>query len=276
MSKLSSKSETLKFLYQGISQEPGIDKEFFDLQSEKIDEQVIENACNSESFLLHLKPYLFDLLKRCSKFVDFLNMLKKSASDKKFQSESIRKTLRQINERDILCALIESISLKSQSQMGLLFAKNDYPVPLMYPKVDENCKSIIYKINYDILCLSHKHLAVVSGTKNAVKKGKSSLIPCLFPGLNKNSILQSSELSSVDVYCNDETNSEWIIVDFNGFQTIESEKLLKTFSALSTIHVCNVSIKDFGEDFRKISSEIEKLFNWYQQQQIYVGASQRY
>jgi hypothetical protein len=47
-------------------------------------------------------------------------------------------------------------------------------------------------------------------------KGKSSLIPLLFPGLNNKSITKLEELSTssyVDVLCNDENNENWIIAD---------------------------------------------------------------
>ena len=90
------------------------------------------------------------------------------------------------------------------------------------------------------------------------------MIPCIFPSINPNSVIGSSDYSTVEVFCNPEASSDLFVVDFNG---IIAEKelitLFKTLTLLSSIHVLNVSLKDFKEKTFEPSREIKMILEWY-------------
>ena len=188
--------------------------------------------------------------------------------EKDFSKIEINPLTQDILLRGADTALIETVSIRSQPQLGLMIAKNDYPVPIMYPTYDHQLASIRNKVNFDlfqdIFCVPKKHLALVTGTVNTMQKGKSHLIPFMFTGLNKESIMKTSVLPSVDVICNDETCPDWIVIDFNGStQCPESAHLLELFSYYAFFHVIHVTLDDFDRDL-KPSDEVRAIFSRYE------------
>jgi hypothetical protein len=187
------------------------------------------------------------------------------------RNNETRENFKSINERSLLSGLIENFSTNNHARLGYLISKSDYPVPVLYHLVNPDDKSIEYKVNFDLLSevLSHsnKCLAIISGTTKTVYKGKSNLIPLFFPGLNNESISKLDEPSTssyVDVLCNDENNEDWIIADFHGkVETNECKNLLKSFSSFANLHVLNVTIDDFNNNYEP-SGEIQNLLSWYE------------
>jgi hypothetical protein len=251
-----------------VKSESTIDKDFYTIIADEIDDDVISKAIRSEfGFIIHLKPYLFDLLKRNLKFTNIKNMIYDYVRNNETTGNEI---LKSINERSLLSGLIESVSTNNQARLGYYISKSDYPIPILYELFNSVNKSIEYKVNFNLLSevLSHtrKCLAIISGTTKTVYKGKSSLIPLLFPGLNNESISKLEEPSAssyVDVLCNDENNEDWIIADFHGrVETNECNNLLKSFSSFANIHVLNVTIDDFNKNYEP-SEEIQNILSWY-------------
>ena len=228
-------------------------------------------AIKSENFIAYLEPYLFDLLKRHEKFTNLCDKILNFANkNKEKELKEKLKILKLIDEKLLLSAFIELVSIEFQPRLGYFIAKNDYPVPIQYQYFDYQKNSVEVKVNFDILshllCLTSKCIAIVSGTSNALYKGKTSLISLAFPDLNPNSTIKSkhySDLSHVDVICNDETSENWIIADFHGQVKIkESINLLKSFSVFADIHILNVTINDFNDDHQP-SDEIKEILRWH-------------
>ncbi len=212
---------------------------------------------------------MFDLLKRYKKFTDLTNLILDFSyknNNEKFEKQL--KLLNLIDEKLLLCSFVEFVSIKNQPRIGYFISKNDYPVPMLYQKFDEQSNSFREKVNFEIfsniLCQSKKYLALISGTSNAICKGKTSLIPLVFPGLNKESIISSNpefESSYADVICNDETSENWIIADFHGpVITTESLNLRKALGMFSAIHILNTTLEDFKDE---PSDELKNIFEWY-------------
>ncbi|CAF0742704.1 unnamed protein product [Brachionus calyciflorus] len=188
---------------------------------------------------------------------------------------NIEQVLEVINERDLICCLLESVNESSLPRLGYLISKNDYPLPLTYHIFDNSSPNKLkYKFNfdifYDLLCLTDKSLAIVTGTKSTVRCGKSTLIPFIFPGLNQFSIyknrIKMPEINNIDILCNDETSEDWVIADFNGFidnNNLLHFRLFKSISAYSSLHVLNCKLEDFNSESGEPNLEILDVLNWY-------------
>lgn len=266
-----------------------IESEFSNIILDKIDRQVLLRAvnCNAEICLATiLKPYLFDLLKRNKKLNDILVELNYLTSDENCSIEpEDRSALEMLSERDLVVCLVESVHDVSLPRLGNLIAKNDYPLPLtyfVYNDDDNNNSKLDYKINfklfYDVLCLTRRSLAVIAGTESTFNCGKSRLIPLLFEGLNQESIYCINHrvrgMNTVDILCNEETNENWIVADFNG--SISSSKteidlnLFKTFAAFSSIVVLNAKTSDFKAN-GEAGKEIKTLFDWFNEAKLSIS-----
>ena len=244
-----------------------MDDNFSEIFIDKANEDFIAKALESSDFIRYLKPHLFDLLKRFEK----IEKTKETISDiAKLIKKNECKIFESISEKYLLCGLIESVSCASHPRLGYLISKNDYPVPILYEFFNYQSQLIEYRINFDLFRLiitqTNKNMAIVSGTSNAVFKGKTSLIPLIFPGINEKSITKSNsywESNYVDIICNDETSKDWIVADFHGkIEKIESLNLLKTLSAFAVVHFLNATMNDFVQN--EPSSEIIKILKWYE------------
>lgn len=111
----------------------------------------------------------------------------------------------------------------------------------------------------------------MSGTASAAFNGKSTLIPYLFDGLHPESSVTRAKTNNrwnsntVDVICNDETSSKWVIADFHGrVESIQARNLLKAMLSVSTMHLINVTMADFDESSGEISttSELREIVSW--------------
>jgi phenylpyruvate tautomerase PptA (4-oxalocrotonate tautomerase family) len=166
-----------------------------------------------------------------------------------------------------------AIKLALEGCKVISIARNEILLEELIQVLNNTNQKINHYYNFDLLSdvLSHsnKCLAIISGTTNTVYKGKSSLIPFFFPGLNDKSVTKLEEPSTssyVDVLCNDENNENWIIADFHSkVETNECKNLVKSFSSFANLHVINVTIDDFNENYEP-SEEIVNLLLWYKHQ----------
>ena len=262
---------------KSISLSDIVDSNFNSVILDTISSDVLVECFKNENCMTAtLKPFMFDSLKRFHRLskikTSILKYLNKNQMNEQFSF------LNETEERELVCALLQSVNPKSKSKLGTLISKNDYPLPLMFSKYNFADSKIELELSFDtfqeVLCLTNKPLAIVSGTKNTIFKGKSSLIPLLFNGLHEEkSIFKSkinclSKKNNIDIICNEETSKEWVIADFHSqIETNEAKLLLKSFSAYSTLHVINVSIEDFDESGRPLD-ELKELLEWYKS--IYV------
>ena len=271
--------EKLKFLFKGIQieNENKIEKEFLNLVDTDIDFETVKRATDTnEDFVMSLKPLLIDSLKRCFKLSTVRDFLIDLCRNDKNLSNEKKQMFRKIQQRDLICALIETVPRESQPQFGVLISRNDYPVPIMYPIFDSHSDSHqIYKINSDLfrdlIFFSKKKLAINSGTKHSVKKGKSSSIPLFFPGIH--SIMPPCDYASVEIYCNEESNSEWIVVDFNGeTESEQATELMRIFSRFSSVHIFSVCIQDFDDkEEYEPNEEIKRILELYTDNKLPKG-----
>ena len=189
-------------------------------------------------------------------------------------SNVTRANLDYLEERDLICGLIESLrNPKSKAKLATLVIKNDYPLPLVYSMYNYNTNQIetkqCFELFEDVLCLTTRPLAVVSGTQNCVFKGKSSLIPYLFDGMHKELSVFRSPIetkfknNNIDLICNQENGNSWVIADFHSHvESDEAKNMLKSFGAYASIHILNVTMNDFGMN-GEFSNEISQLLDWY-------------
>lgn len=122
------------------------------------------------------------------------------------------------------------------------------------------------------LCLTYKPLAVVSGSHSASYCGKSTLIPFLFAGLHPEYSISRSKLNThlhdnnVDVLCNDETCSKWIVADFHSrVHSRQAKYLLKSMLANASLHVLNVTLGDFENttgDWTTAACDTRDIVDW--------------
>jgi hypothetical protein len=262
------KLQIFKLLYvKKTSTNDSLDTEFSTIALDDIQTNTINNALNSIDFVAYLKPYIFNLLKSLNRLAPIKNhilkFVKSKDCDKKWNF------LSKIEERDLICSIIQSLNSQSKPKFGTLLAKNDYPLPFMFTIYEENDgykQKIEFEIFNDLLGLTNKSLMVISGTKNTVGKGKSSLIPVLLSGLHeersifKSKTCYSIKKNNVDLIYNSEY---WVIADFHSeIETQDAKNLLKAFSAYSTLHVINATIDDFDAngDFK---CELNDFFKWY-------------
>ena len=170
-----------------------------------------------------------------------------------------------------------------------MIAKNENPLPVTYSCYnsqvqltnEELLNKVNFKIFYDLVCLTSKSLALVTGTKSTFRNGKTSLIPFMFSGLNQFSTYKTRKgmpkFSNIDILCNDETSENWVIADFNGDLNLSNneidQKLFKSISAFSSLHILNVKIGDFNESTGEPNDEISQVLSWYAQlkNEIYVA-----
>ena len=141
----------------------------------------------------------------------------------------------------------------------------------MYHIYKRKENSIEYKVNFkifdELLSSNEKRLAIISGTRNAVFKGKTAIIPSIFPGLSDKSFIKTTkqnEHNYVDIICNDETCKDWIIADFHGAldNNPTMQNLLKSMAFFSTFHILNVTLKDFNKNDGP-SDEIQQILTMY-------------
>ena len=228
----------------------------------------IKTGFENLNLIESIKPYMIDALKRFHRLKLLkLNILKAG-------SNVTRANLDYLEERDLICGLIESLrNPKSKARLATLVIKNDYPLPLVYSMYNYNTNQIETKQSFelfeDVLCLTTRPLAVVSGTQNCVFKGKSSLIPYMFDGMHKElSVFRSSietkfKNTNVDLICNQENGNSWLIADFHSHvESDEAKNMLKSFGAYASIHILNVTMKDFGIN-GEFSNELSQLLDWY-------------
>ena len=156
---------------RAASQSVDFEKKLFEIPVNNVDENIVSEAIKSGQFISYLKLYLIDHLRRCATFKDvkaFTHTLTKKENVR--DCSELEKALRTLQEREIIISFIEAIPVKSQPQIGYLIALNDYPVPMLYPEYDDNCKKLVYKTNFHLfdylIRLSSKYLALVSGTSN--------------------------------------------------------------------------------------------------------------
>jgi hypothetical protein len=155
---------------------------------------------------------MFDALKRFNRLQLLkLNILKAG-------SNVTSANLNYLEERDLICGLIESLrNQKSKARLATLVIKNDYPLPLVYSMYNYNKNQIetkrCFDLSEDVLCLTTRPLAIVSETQNCLFKGKSSLIPHMFDGMHKElSVFRSSietkfKNNNIDLICNQENGN---------------------------------------------------------------------
>ena len=231
---------------------------------------------NKKLFSLQLKPYLMDNLKRIKRFNSIIGKINEIAyettNNNDNDDDKTKKLLKLITEKDLVICLLESIGSRSLGRLGYLLAKNDYPLPIFYQYYEHKNNCLEEKVNFeilsDLLCLANKSLAIVSGTSSTIRKGKSMLIPFMFSGLNINSVYEiranTPLQNSVDIICNDESNDNWIIADFNGLINGKNMvDLFRSFSAFASVHVLNVNFNDFDEKTGEPKNEIIDVLNNY-------------
>ncbi|RNA18608.1 hypothetical protein BpHYR1_042828, partial [Brachionus plicatilis] len=201
-----------------------IEIEFNRIILEELDvENVVIWLKNGKSLPLQLKPFLLDNLKRIMRFDSIINQLSKKTHSHANNDSNNELLLELITEKDLVICSLESIGYQSLPRLGYLLSKNDYPLPLLYEVYDDRNNCLKEKINFeifkDLLSFTSKPLAIVSGTSSSIRKGKSSLIPFMFSGLNKKSVFgvrkNTPVQNSIDIICNEESNNNWIIADFN-------------------------------------------------------------
>ena len=250
-----------------------IDKNFSNLILASIDDLIIQKYF--ENGFSVLKPFVFDTLKRGNRLDTIrLKILEFLSTNSRFHLKF--SFFDSLDERDLLCCLIRSVNAKSRSKLGSLISRNDYAVPLIFNHFNINTNEIERKLEFesfeDLLCLTHKPLAIVSGTKNARFVGKSSLIPLLFGfSLNENSShisISKTALndSNVDLICNDETCDSWIIADFHGHvETKNAKCALQTLAEFASLHILHITSEDIDDE--SFSDEIRQLLDWYAKKQ---------
>ncbi|RNA07481.1 interferon-induced very large GTPase 1-like [Brachionus plicatilis] len=235
-------------------------------------EDLVEWLKNVKSLPLQLKPFLLDNLKRIKRFDSIINQLSKIAYSHANTDSKTKQLLELITEKDLVICILESIGKQSLERLGYLLSKNDYPLPLLYETYDDRNNCLKEKINFqifkDLLCFTSKPLAIISGTSSSIRKGKSSLIPFMFAGLNKNSVFgvrkNTPVQNSIDIICNEESSNNWIIADFNGELTGQNMvNLFKSLSANASLHILNANIDDFDEQNGEPKNEIMNIFNHY-------------
>lgn len=250
-----------------------VDSEFFRVNLEQLRDDTIIKAIQFQRFDIDVKPYLFYLLKSLQSLNGVIagvikSYYSKPSADKQF--------LEAIDERDLICGLIMCTNSQSIPKLGKLIAQNNYPLPIVFttcerPPVATTSPNkldyqLCFNIAFDLLSLTNKSLAVVSGTRNAIFSGKSQLIPVLFNGLDETKSIFISKQpfacrkNNVDLVCTeDNCCSDWVIADFHSdVNTMEAQNLLKSFGAYCVSHIINVKINDFNDD-NTCSSELNEL-----------------
>lgn len=222
------------------------------------------------------------MLKRNQKFDKIVNEIFKLVEDDQrdeFMDErmhhlisSNKDSLEILTERDLTVGLIESVGQISLPRLGYLVSKNDLPLPLGYYVYDERHQPdlLAYKINfdlfYDTLCLTDRSLALVTGTESTRNNGKSTLIPLMFPGLNKHSVYSIDQNTprkdGIDMICNEETSEHWVIADFNGSLTVNLN-IFKSMCAFASLHIVNVKLSDFDPNTGEPVDELKIQFDWH-------------
>ncbi|RMZ95944.1 interferon-induced very large GTPase 1-like, partial [Brachionus plicatilis] len=253
-----------------------IEIEFNRIILEELDaENVVRWLKNGKSLPLQLKPFLLDNLKRIMRFDSIIKQLSIIAYGNTNIDPKTKQLLELITEKDLVICILESIGYQSLPRLGYLLSKNDYPLPLLYEVYDDRNNCLKEKINFeifkDLLSFTSKPLAIVSGTSSSIRKGKSSLIPFMFSGLNKNSVFgvrkKTPAKNSIDIICNEESSNNWIIADFNGELTGKNMvNLFKSLSANASLHILNANINDFDKQTGEPRNEILNFFKHYKSQ----------
>ena len=245
-----------------------IEPEFSRVILDEISLESLAKAFSSNDLTTELKPYLFDCLKRNSNLKDFKEEIFNSLGKLNLTNKVIN-SIELMTERNLITGLIESVSQANKPRLGYLISKNNYPMPLAYdyfcPGTNQTQTKIDFGIFTDAFCATDKCVALVSGSRNACKKGKSSLIPILFSGLNGSVEMVYNTDNQVDIISNSDSTSEWIVADFHGAtNTFESLNLIRSIRAYSTIHFLNTTLEDFNQLTQKPSQEIVNMLREYQ------------
>jgi hypothetical protein len=267
------KSKILKMITPEMNEKTNsekIDQNFSDIIIVKSTPQDVEKGLKQNNLTVDLKSSMFDSLKRCDRFEtvtsSILNYTNRAEDEWGFMSR--------LEERDLLGGLIQTVNVRSRAKLGTLIAKNDYPLPLLFSTYDFQTDSVTRELTFElfdnVLCLTSKSLCVVSGTRSAAFKGKSSLIPYLFDGLHPtNSVFKSKtnnrfQWNNVDVLCNENTLDKWIIADFHSqVESQQATNLLRSFGAYASMHLINVTIEDFDQQTGHVRNELRDLLKWY-------------
>ncbi len=238
---------------------------------EKINSNLLIEALKRNEFSIKLKPYLLDLLNRNQK----LQVIRSSIfeidenSENEFEINLLKELL---NDRDILCSLIDLCKSASLPKIGSSIVKTEYPIPLSYYKLNKEKNKLEYKLKFELLSnyfsSSQIQLAVINGTESCIRSGKSKLIPILFPGSpffqNKQN---DPKFQNIDIIISPRNNQEWIIADFSGSNHFLNNHfhftLLKLFSAFCSVHVLNTKLCDYDEKTGDPCEEIKKLLQWH-------------
>jgi hypothetical protein len=247
-----------------------VSTEFSTICYDAFEEKVIEIGLRDIDLLTSLRPHVFDSLKRINR----LTLIKKSIVNFMCKRKCVDEKwfhLKQIEERDLICSTIQSLNLKAKAKFGALLAKNDYPCPLVFNEyklksIERNPfnYNLYFELFYVLLGLKNKSICVVSGTKNCNLKGKSSLIPIIFDGINSVSVSRKDHLrnnNNVDLIASN--TNDWLIADFHGeIEIPDFKNLLKSFVACSTLHIMNVTIIDLKKN-GEFEGELKEIFEWY-------------
>lgn len=248
-----------------------LDVNFSTIITDQLDESIVAKGLRDGNLIEKIKPFMFDSLKRSNRFESIISCIRSFG----ISNEEDWAFMSQLEDRDLLCALIQSVNKYSRSKLGTLIAKNDYAVPLMFSKYKPACNDIpvenelCFELLDTELCLTTRTLAVVSGTQSASFCGKSTLIPYLFEGLHPEySVLRSSiyskwQKNNVDVLCNGETCSKWIVADFHSHvESSQAKNLLKAMLTKSSLHLLNVTLDDFDNSTGEFSAELREIVEW--------------
>lgn len=253
-----------------------LDKHFLTIITDQLNESHVGNGLSNGNLIEKIKPFMFDSLKRYNRLTGIISSILTYANtnDEQWGFMSL------IEDRSLLSALIQTVNKSSRAKLGTLIVKNDYPVPLLFSKynnLSNECSSnnkveneLCFELLDSELCRTYKPLAVVSGSSSACFRGKTTLIPFLFEGLHPEySVLRSTVKheclqNNVDVLCNDETSSKWVIADFHSIvQSNKAKNLLKAMLKFASFHLLNVTLDDFDNKTGSMSYELTEVFEWH-------------
>ena len=248
-----------------------ISHEFSTIHEECFSKQVIEKGLNENDLFTHLKPHIFDSLKKLNRLSQMIKLILEFVCINKCGDRW--KHLKHVEERDLICLVIKTLNSISRAKFGDYLVKNDYPCPIMFNDYEISFLVKVpkrYNICFDLFpallgIVLQKSLIINSGTKSCSFKGKSSLLPLLFDGVNNNNVFISRKQNmglngNVDLIC---SSNEYIIADFHSeIESVDGKNLLKSFIAYSSMHIINATLEDFKGNGEFIN-ELQEIFEWY-------------
>ena len=109
-----------------------------------------KKVLEEQNFITNLKPYLFDALKRISRLTKIKSVILEYTNQNDEEQNANFEFLNKLDERDLVCALIECVNPKSRVKLGKLIVKNDYPLPLSYSMYNFRNECLELKISFDV------------------------------------------------------------------------------------------------------------------------------